>query len=162
METIKVFQRTGFAIAPEVLQGVANNRCHLAVFNSESNKEGIDRENIVKNFLQAASYRDDKDYSIIMDDDVVLTDGAIPVLVAGLKGFDIATLPVNGNYTRTQHAIIAIKNSVLDKYKIKAFNLNVCNQCIYIAHLIDKLQLRINALKNPMQKTIKRLILKKD
>ncbi len=162
METIKIFQRTGFAIDREVLKGVADNYCRLAVFNSESSKDGIDRENIVKNFLAAAAYRDDKNYSIIMDDDVVLTGGAISVLLEGLKGFDVATLPVDGKFTRTQHAVIAIKNAVLDKYKIKAFNLGVCNQCIYIAHLVDKLQLKVNALKNPMQKTIKRLILNKD
>ncbi len=97
-----------------------------------------------------------------MDDDVVLGPGAIVELLAGLKDHDAATLPVDGKRTRTQHAVLAIKNEVLDRYPFQLFNKNICNQCVYVAHLIDKLGAKVNALRFPMQRTIKRLILKKD
>ena len=162
MEIIKTYSKTGYVMDPLVLGGIAANNCGLAVFSSPSEAEGLDRANVVKNFRAASDYRDDKEYSILMDDDIILGRGAIAHLLEGLKGHDAATLPVNGERTRIQHAVIAIKNSALDKYRIEFFNKTFCNQCIYLARLIDKFNVKVNALAGPVQKSVKRSILKKD
>lgn len=161
MEIIKIFSRVGFVIDTEVLSGVVANKCSFSVFNSECDIEGINRENIVRNFRTADAYRDEKDYSIFIDDDVVLGAGAIEALRNGLEGNDVATLPVDRKHSKCQHAIMIIKNDVLNKHEMEVFNLNFCNQCVYVAHLIDKFGKKVNALESPMQRTIKRSILKK-
>ncbi len=161
METIKIFSRTGYVIGHNVILGILDNNCDFAQFNSESDIDGIDRENIVRNFTAASEYRDNKNYSILMDDDIALGSGAIEALLSGLDGYDVATLPVNDRHSKIQHAIMVIKNDILDKHNIKIFNLHFCNQCVFVGHLIDRYGVKVNALEGPMQYTVERKILRK-
>ena len=73
MHLIKTYQKTGYAIHPDVLSGIVSCGASSAVFSSKTDKPGWDRENFFHNYIDACNYRDDKDYSILMTDNTIIT-----------------------------------------------------------------------------------------
>lgn len=145
---------------PEVLAAAGRAGCSLAVFNSEAIRNGIDRKNIVYNLLLAAQYRNGEQYSIFMDDDVVIKSQAIKLGVRHIENYDIVTFPVN-KYSRIQHAFMVVRNKYLDAHPFEFFGEVACNQCIWVAHALDKHGAKVLALKQPMLQTVERTQLKR-
>ena len=160
MEIIKVFQRTGYCLMPEVLTAIGRAGCALISFNSESTKLAIDRGNIVHNLVQLSQYKNDKFYSIIMDDDVVIKPEAIRLGIRHIENYDIVTFPVD-KYFPVQHAFMVVKNEYLDKHPFQLYNLTICNQCVWMGQAIDIHKAKVLALKQPVLQTIKRISLKR-
>lgn len=160
MITIKIIQRTGYGIMPEVMAAAAENNCALAVFSSESSKDGIDRENIIHNLLLASRYGDGRPYSIIMDDDVIIQRDAIRQGINHIESRDIVTFPVN-RYSRVQHAFMVVKNEYLEKHPFEFVSANHCNQCVWLGKAKDIHRANVLTMKQPLLKTAQRIQLKR-
>ncbi len=165
MEIIKTYQQEGAVISNQVLSAVATSGCNLAVFSSVPNysqqkKHRLDRGNLVSNYLTAGTYRDKKDYSIFMDDDVIITRDAINLMLKYIEDYEIVTVPVSTTY-RSQHQCLIVKNYIVDQYPIKLWNENYCNGCVWVAHLTEKKKYKIKVLDSPILKEAPRKILKK-
>ncbi len=160
METIKVFQRTGYCLMPEVLAAAGRAGCALAVFNSEAVRPDIDRRNIVRNLFLASQYWNGKPYSIIMDDDVVVKSQAVRLGIRHIENYDIVTFPVN-KYSRVQHAFMVVRNRFLDAHPFILYGENQCNQCTWMGNAIDRHKARVLALKQPVLQTVERTQLKR-
>jgi hypothetical protein len=161
MEIIKTFQRTGYCLLPEVLTAAGRAGCALASFNSESSEPGIHRRNVVHNLKYLCDFKDDKYYSIIMDDDVVVKSEAIKQGIRHIQNYDIVTFPVN-KYSRVQHAFMVVKNKYLEEHPFQLYNECSCNQCIWVGQAIDIHKAKILALKQPVLQTVEnRTILKR-
>ena len=148
-----------------IIFAIAGIGGQLAVFQSPAREKlpdgyNLDRKNVVQNYLMAGNYRNGRPYSIIIDDDVLITREAVELMVDGIKEFDLVTVPVEKHFP-TQHACLIVRHEILDRYPVQHFNPGFCNQCVWIGQLEKNQGARIKVLKFPILKTIKRQLLKK-
>ncbi len=162
MEIIKTYQRAGYVLHPEVIAGIYSCGASLAVFSSYSifKTSIIDRRNFFNNYSSASNHRQaDKFYSILMDDNTIITKEALGIMLKQIKYFDLVSIPVNV-YRPIQHECIIIQNKILDKYFRKYRGPDICSNCLWISELIDKHKIKYLALNKPVLRTIKRQMLR--